>query len=811
MAVEINKVAVLGAGVMGQGIAAHLANAGVPSVLYDMIPRDLPEGAPRSKLAIDGLKNAVKLKPAAFFEKGLASLITPANYDDDGALLAECDLIIEVVVERLDIKAHVYKWVAENRREGSIVASNTSGLKLVDMAATMPAEMRQNFLIMHFFNPVRYMRLLELVAGPETSPEALKTIADFGEGKLGKGIVYAKDTPNFVANRIGTYGIVSVFKHMERLEMSIEDVDTAFGRAAGRPKLGVFGLADLVGLDTIDHVLGNVRTNCPDDDEADAHVTPAWYKMLLTEGVLGNKTGKGFYQRTKQRDDKGRRITLARNWKTGEYAPKARPRFDSVKQALAFKDDSAAAVRALIRGDDKAAQLVWAVTADSLIYTAKRVPEIADDIVNIDRGMRWGFNWDLGPFESWDAIGVRESVDRMKAEGRTIPAWVEAMLAAGRESFYMLDGGVRTYWDGVAGEAKPMPDSESWLWVADVKASNGVVKKNDAASLVDLGDGCLLLEFTKPGQFNALEEGMFQAYNDALDMLDNGDFAALVVGNQGSPNGTFRPSVGPSGQAFCAGANLMMVGMAAMQGEWAQVEQMIKGMQDVLKRAQYSKAPVVTAPYALTLGGGLEVAMQSAATVTTGEVFMGLVEAGMGLLPAGGGCKEMLKRYLGDIPKAVNVDTNPFVQAAFLNMGLAKVSTSAEEARGMRYLRDSDKVVMDADRIIHEAKRTALGLAASGWVPPKESTFKVPGRNGVGPIHMQLNDFVSGGMATEHDAFVALKIAHVLCGGDVPSGAIVTEQSILDLEREGFLSLLGTEKTQARIMHFISTGKPLRN
>jgi 3-hydroxyacyl-CoA dehydrogenase len=811
MALEINKVAVLGAGVMGQGIAAHLANAGVPSVLYDIVPRDLPEGAPRSKLAIDGLKNATKLKPAAFFEKGLASLITPANYDDDGALLGECDLIIEVVVERLDIKAKVYEWVAANRAEGSIVASNTSGLKLADMAATMSEEMRQHFLIMHFFNPVRYMRLLELVAGPDTKPEVLQTVAEFGEKNLGKGIVYAKDTPNFVANRIGTYGIVSVFRHMERLDMTIEEVDTVFGRAAGRPKLGVFGLADLVGLDTIHHVLGNVRNNCPDDDEADAHVTPAWYQQLLEEGALGNKTRKGFYQRTKQRDEKGRRITLARNWKTGEYAPKQRPRFDSIKQALAFKDDSAAAVRALLRGEDKAAELAWAVTADSLIYTAKRIPEIADDIVNIDRGMRWGFNWDLGPFESWDAIGVAESVARMKGEGRTVPAWVEQMLAAGRESFYAFEGGQRTYWCAVDGVAKPMPDSDAWLWVADVKATKGVVKKNDSASLIDIGDGCLLLEFTKPGQFNALETGMFEAYNDALDLLDAGDFAALVVGNQGSANGTFRPSVGPSGQAFCAGANLMMVGMAAMQGQWDQVDEMIKGMQDVLKRAQYSKAPVVTAPYALVLGGGLEVSMQSAATVATGEVFMGLVEAGMGLLPAGGGCKEMLRRYLGGIPKAVNYDPNPFIQAAFLNMGLAKVSTSSEEAKAMRYLRPEDKVVMDADRIIHEAKKTALGLAASGYQPPKPTTFKVPGRSGVGPIQMQLNDFHAGGKATGHDVTVALKIAHVLCGGDVANNTVVDEQHILDLEREGFMSLLGTEKTQARIMHFIQTGKPLRN
>ena len=811
MAYSINKVAVLGAGVMGQGIAAHLANAGVESVLYDIVPRDLPDGAPRSKLAIDGLKNAVKLKPAAFFDKELASLVTPANYDDDAGLLAECDLIIEVVVERLDIKAKVYEWVAANRRDDAIVASNTSGLQLADMAASMPEDLRQHFLIMHFFNPVRYMRLLELVGGPDTKADVLQAVATFGEDQLGKGIVYAKDTPNFVANRIGTYGMISVFRHMQAMDLTIEEVDVAMGKAAGRPKLGVFGLGDLVGLDTIDHVLGNVHENCPDDEQAENFVSPDFLKDMVASGVVGNKSGKGFYQRTNDRDEKGRRIVLARNWKTGEYAPKGRPRFDSVKQALSFSDNPAAALRALLRGDDKAAEFAWKVTADSFIYTANRVPEIADDIVNIDRGMRWGFNWDLGPFEAWDAVGVGEAVARMQKDGLSAPQWVVDMLEAGRDSFYKLEGGVRTYWDPTTKSAKPVQLNDAWLRVGDVKASSGVVSSNDAAELIDLGDGALLLQFTKQQQMNALEEGMFLMYNEAIDRLEAGEFAALVVGNQPYFAGQFRPSVGPSGQAFCAGANLMMVGMAAMQGQWDQVEAQIKGLQDVLQRARYCSAPVVTAPYALTLGGGLEVAMQSDATVSAGEVYMGLVEAGMGLLPAGGGCKEMLRRYLGDIPKAVTVDPNPFVQAAFMNIGLAKVSTSAVEARNMLYLRPTDRIVLDADQIISEAKTLALGLAAGGYTPEKPKTFKVPGNSGRSTIELKLHDLKSGGFATEHDAVVAQRVAHVLTGGDVPSGTIVGEQHILDLEREGFLSLLGTEKTQARIMHFIQSGKILRN
>ncbi len=811
MASQIQKVAVLGAGVMGQGIAAHLANAGIPSVLYDMVPRELPAGAPRSKLAIDGIANASKLKPAAFFRADQARLITPANYEDDGALLGTCDLIIEVVVERLDIKAKIFSWVAEHRRADAIVASNTSGLPLRDMAASMSPEMRAHFLIMHFFNPVRYMRLLELVAGPDTKPEVLAAVADFGEEKLGKGIVYAKDTPNFVGNRVGTFGIVSVFKHMEALGLSIEDVDAIFGKAVGRPKLGVFALGDLVGLDTLDHVFGNVFHGCPDDEQREAFVSPPWLKQMVAEGAVGNKSGKGFYQKSNERDAKGRRITLARDLATGEYKPAARPKFDSVTQASSFADDPAAATRILLRGEDKAAAFAWAVTADSLIYTANRIPEIADDIVNIDRAMRWGFNWDLGPFEGWDALGVGASVARMEGEGRVVPAWVKDMLAKGRESFYAYVDGKPTYWDAVKGESAPLPSSPRWLFIADAKQRSPVVQKNDAAELIDIGDGVLLLQFNRPAQMNALEQDMFELYNTALDKLDAGEWEALVVGSQGSPRGQFRPSVGPNGQAFCAGANLMMVGMAAMQGEWDTIDQMIRGMQTILQRALYSKRPVVTAPFALTLGGGLEVAMQSAATVTTGEVYMGLVEAGMGLLPAGGGCKEMLRRLLGDIPAAVNYDPNPFVQAAFMNIGLAKFSTSAEEARDMRYLRSTDKVVMDADQLIWEAKRTALGLVASGYQPPRPSKLKLPGNSGRATIELKLHDLVQGGFASEHDAKVARRIAHVLNGGDIPAGTWVDEQHILDLEREGFLSLLGEEKTMERITHFISTGKVLRN
>ena len=809
---SIKKVAVLGAGVMGQGIAAHLANAGIPSVLYDIVPKDLPEGGDRRVTARKGIVNAKKLKPASFFTTDAASLITPANYDDDAALLKECDLIIEVVVEYLPIKKKVFQWVADNRSETSIVTSNTSGIPLADMAADMPDAMRSHFLITHFFNPVRYMRLLEIVAGPDTDPAATAALATFGEQKLGKGIVYAKDTPNFIGNRIGTFAIGAVARHMEQYDVSIEDVDAIFGAAMGRPKLGVFGLGDLVGLDTLVHVLANVYDGCPSDERRDDFKPAAWLTKMVEDGAVGNKVGKGFYQRTKQRDAKGRRITMARNLKTGDYAPRTFPKFDSVSKAKSHKANPAAAVRTLLDGKDDAAKLAWGVTADLLIYSANRIPEIADDIVNIDRAMRWGFNWDMGPFEGWDAIGVASSVERMKADGLAIPAWVTEMLATGRSSFYARnEQGQQTYWDPTIGSAKRLEGSSSWLNLADVKAAGGVVDKNASAKLLDLGDGVLGLSLENPTDMNALNEDLFSLYSKALDQLDADQWEGLVLCAQNSDYGAFRPSVGPNGNAFCAGANLLMIGMLAMQQEWGQLNDMIQSLQDLVTRAQYSRRPVVAAPFGLTLGGGLEVAMHTAAVQTTGEVFTGLVEAGMGVLPAGGGCKEMLKRHLGDIPKGVNYDPNPFIQSAFLNIGLAKVATSCEEAREMGYLRPGDRVSMDADSLIHDAKTRVLGLARGGYQPPRKSKFKLPGASGRSPIELRLYELNLGGFASDHDVRVAKQIAHVMTGGDIPSGTWVDEQHILDLEREGFLSLLGEPMTLARIQHFLTTGKVLRN
>ncbi len=790
---RIRKVAVLGAGVMGQGIAAHLANAGVPSVLFDIVPAGLPAGAPRSKLAIDGIANAQKLKPAAFYKAGGAALIQPANYEDDGALLAECDLIIEAVLESMRIKATVFDWVARHRRPGSVVTTNTSGLSLREMAALMPEEMRQHFLVMHFFNPVRYMRLLELVLGPETLPEVGAAVADFGR-QLGKGIVFAKDTPNFIANRIGTFGIVSVFHHMGAHGLSVEAVDAVFGPAMGRPKSAVFRTADIVGNDTLSHVLRTVYESCPGDEMRERFQVPAWLQRMVEEGATGDKGGKGFYQ--KSRDESGQKVILARNLETGEYAPSQKVRFDSLGKAR-NKETVAAKVKAVLSGDDAAARFAWAVTADTLIYSANRIPEIADDIVNIDRSMRWGFAWEMGPFESWDALGVAESVARMKGDGLTVPAWVERMLALGRSSFYARDeAGTLTYWDPAAEQARPVPQPATWILLPDLKARGKVLAYNPSAELYDLGEGVLGLSFRS--KMNALDDGIVGMLIQALDELEADRFDALVIGNQG-------------GTAFSAGANIMMVAMNAMQGNWAELELMIRTLQETLQRAKYCRKPVVTAPWGLTLGGGAEVAMHAAHTQALGELYMGLVEVGVGLIPAGGGCKEMLARALGDIPEGVEYDPNPFVQAIFKTIGMARVAVSAEEARAMGFLRPSDRLTLDPDQLIHDARRAAIGLVAGGYRPPARRRFKLPGSSGRAAIELALFGMREGGYVTEHDLTVGKKLAHVLTGGDVPSGTWFEEDRILELEREAFLSLCGEQKTIDRIQHMLMNGKPLRN
>ncbi len=791
----IRRVAVLGAGVMGSGIAAHLANAGIPSVLFDIVPRDAGDSAAaRNAYALKGIETAKKLKPAPLFRKDLASLITPANYDDHGELLSQCDWIIEVVVERLDIKNKVFDWVEENRHPNAIVSSNTSGIRLADMASSMSDDMRKHFLITHFFNPVRYMRLLELVTGEHTLPEIADAVATFGAEVLGKGIVYGKDTPNFVANRIGVFGMAATFRAMEQHGMTIEQIDAIFGEAMGRPKSAVYRTADVVGIDTLGHVFENVHEMATDDERRDWFVLPDYVKALVADGRSGQKTGAGFYKKVRKG---GKSQILVLDVATMDYRETEKVRFPCTGAARKA-EGAAAKMAAMVWGadDDKASEVAWQVTADTLIYSANRIPEIADDIVNIDRGMRWGFGWELGPFQSWDAIGVRRSVERMESEGREVPAWVKAMLDSGRESFYdRNEAGALQYASADAG-VEPVPFPSTHMFIADLKAKAKPLERNLSASLHDMGDGIALLEFHS--KMNALDDAIFDLYESALNKLDSGEFDGLVVGNE-------------SGKAFCAGANLLMILMGAQQGAWDQIDEQINRLQQLLMRAKYSAAPVVVAPHYMTIGGGCEVSMQCSATVGTGELYTGLVEVGVGLIPGAGGCKELVMRYTGDIPADITFDPNPFVQKAFERIATAKVTSSGGEAQAWGFLRPTDKLVLDLDARLSQAKRLARGMADGGYTPPAQRTAPAAGENCRGAIDVFLYQMSEGGFATPHDVTVGKRLANVMTGGDVPPGTRLTEQQFLDLEREAFLSLCGEEKTQARIMHMLQTGKPLRN
>ena len=781
MSRQIRKVAVLGAGVMGAGIAAHLANAGIPSLLFDL---ERPHKA---------LKALLKQKPKPLMHPTFASMIEPCSFGEDAARLSEVDWVVEAVTERLDIKRKVFQTVRDNAGPDTIVTSNTSGIPIASITEGTSEAFRKNFFVTHFFNPPRYMKLLELVDGPETDPELFEWFSRWGERRLGKGIVIGKDTPNFVANRIGTYGMMALLHKVVEQGFTVPQIDKIFGKAMGRPNSAIFRTADMVGLDTLAHVAKNCFDTLTEDPHREVFQLPGFVNALLERGDLGSKTGAGFYKKTKDAD--GKKAILALNLDTLEYEAQEKVRYASLG-AVREIEDSGARVKKLLSFDDDAARIAWEATADTLLYSAALLGEICDDVVAIDNAMKWGYAWDQGPFEGWDAIGVAESVQRMRDEGREIPAVVEAAVKAG--GWYHRDEGVTRFLDVKGnGELKPAPTAPGAIFLNDVRETGGVVKKNMGATLLDLGDGILNLEFHT--KMNSLDADIIGLYGEALDMLDaSNDWAGLVVGNEG--NG-----------AFSAGANIMLVMMAAMAKEWGQIEDLTRGLQDTVMRAKYSDKPVITAPHGLTLGGGAEVAMHSSGTVATGELYMGLVEVGVGLLPAGGGCTETVWRIVGSVPEGINIDVNPFVQKAFMQIGMGKVAESADEARGCGYLRPHDQISLSKDHQIADAKALALGLANAGYVAPKRRSLKLPGRDGMAAINTAIWGMVGAEQISEHDAKIGKHVARVLCGGDVTPGTARVEQDLLDLEREAFLSLCGEEKTIARIQHMLMKGKPLRN
>ena len=784
---KIKQVAVLGAGVMGATIAAHFANAGLSVLLLDIVPQDVRENDPndRNRFAIGGLKTIEKMKPAAFFVKKYASRITTGNFEDDMAAIKDCDWIIEVVIENMDIKKQLFQEkIVPNLADGAFLTSNTSGLSINALAEVLPENVQKNFLATHFFNPPRYMRLLEIIPCQKSDPDVIKYISDFIATRLGKGIVFGKDTANFIANRIGVFSMYNTFKHMVQMDLTVEQVDAIVGTATAKPRSAAFRTADLVGLDTLVHVGNNSYDTLLDDESRDTFITPDFIKEMIEKGLLGNKTQQGFYR--KEMIDGERKIYFY-DYKTGDYKLLEKPKFGSI-MAVKQVDDPAQRLKMVLFAKDTAAELAWKTTRDTLIYAFNRIPEISDDIVNIDAAMRWGFNWDLGPFEIFDVIGVEKFIKKVKKDGLTVP---EALTKI--ESFYQFRDGKQYYYDFKTEDYLEVPLKAGQINLEILKKAQGVVEKNSNSSLVDLGDGVFGLEFHS--KMNALGGDIMAMTRKAIKRAET-DGVGLVIGNQGSH--------------FSAGANLMLLAIAIAEGAYDDIGLILKMFQKTTMAIKYADIPVVVAPFNLTLGGGCEISMAAAGRVAHAETYMGLVEMGVGLLPAGGGTKESTIRAV-ELAEHFKTDVSAFLFKRFENIGMAKVSMSADEAFELGYLREGDSITMNIDHLIHDAKQKVLALA-SNYRPSKPQTdIKAPGRSVAASIKSQLWNLAKGAFATEYEAYMGGIVADVICGGDVPAGTPVTEEYLLKLEREGFLKLCGNKKTLERIQHMLKKGKPLRN
>ncbi len=789
--IQVKKAAVLGAGTMGAQIAAHLANAGVPTLLLDIVPKDDP-GDP-NKIARAGFEGARKAKPAAFFTADGAALVTIGNFEDDLAKLKDCDLIIEAVVENLEIKRGLYEKVEQHRRPGSVVASNTSGIPLSLLAEGRTEDFRAHFLGIHFFNPPRYMHLVELIRTQWTKGEVSCSMAGFLDERLGKGVVVAKDRPNFIANRIGTYGALVTMQTMINDGYSIEEVDKITGPAAGRPKTATFRTFDLVGLDVFAHVVKNLHENLPDDPERDMFVMPEFVTKMIERGLLGNKTKAGFYQRRKA--EGGKRDIWTLDTATLDYRSAQKVKLPSLEMAKNL-EDTRERLKALVWGKDRVGAFLWKTISRTLTYAADRIPEIADNVVEVDRAMRWGFNWELGPFEVWDAIGVEKSVAKLKEEGRAVPANVQSMLDAGVKSFYRQKDGQQFFYDFASEEYRPLADPPGTIVLKSLKDRTGVIKKNSGASMVDLGDGVACLEFHS--KMNSIGGDTLEMLRFAIAETEK-NFLGLVVGNQGVN--------------FSVGANLMLMLMEAQDENWEELEMIGRYFQSSVMSLRYSPKPVVVAPFQMVFGGGCEMVLHADRVRASAETYIGLVEVGVGIIPAGCGTKEMLVRAMDSIPEGMkDADPFPFVKRAFETIAMAKVATSAEEARDLGFLRQSDSISMNADRLIADAKKQVLALAASGYVQPQPRTdILALGAPALATLKLGVHLMKRAGYISDHDALIGEKLARILTGGDLNHATQVSEQYLLDLEREAFLSLIGTRKTQDRIGHMLKTGKPLRN
>ncbi len=811
---HIHKVAVLGAGTMGARIAAHFANAGVPSLLLDMVPTNVPpdaDGPARNKIAAAGLDGARKSKPAAFFEPSLSRLVTVGNFDDDLKKLADVDWVIEAIVENLDIKRSLLRKVEVIRKPGTIITTNTSGLPVAKIAEGFSDDFRSSWFGTHFFNPPRYMRLLELIPTPEADPALIDAVTHFCDAQLGKGVVRAKDTPNFIGNRIGTFSVLNVIRLMQEMDLSIEEVDALTGQAVGWPRSATFRTIDLVGLDVLNHVVTNMLQNVR--DERSELQIPAFFRQMVERKLLGDKTKGGFYKKAKSTGKEDERLAI--DWKTLEYHPRQKPKFAALDMAKNI-DDPGARLRMLLGTDnagapqkpDKATTFIWNALADLWTYSANRIPEISDSVVQIDQAMRLGFAWELGPFELWDAAGVEPTVARMKKEGRPVAANVEKLLSSGNKSWYADDSKTpsgRKYFDLATANWQPVtvPEGVWSVTVAKKTNSNSVVKKNSGASLIDLGDGVGCIEFHS--KMNSLGADIVSLILQTLKPGGPGDnFDAFVITNDA--------------QNFSVGANLMLLLMSVQEEEWDDVDLAIRQFQGMTQAIRFSPKPVVSAPFGMALGGGCEISLHAAARQPHAELYMGLVEVGVGLLPGGGGCKEMLLRAVDSAAsirpdgRGESVELMEAMKKIFEIIATGKVSTSAEEARGMGFVSTSDRITMNRERVLSDAKARALELARAGYEPPiMRIDIPAPGENILAALKMGVYLMRQGGFISDHEQKLGTKIAEVLCGGNVTPGTPVSEQYLLDLEREAFKSLCGEKKTQERIQFTLKTGKTLRN
>jgi len=807
---KIEKAGVIGAGVMGATIAAQLANVGIETVLLDIVPPELTEEdkkkgltreseAFRNKFSSNGLNGALKSKPASFYIPENAKLITIGNMEDDLELLKDVDWIIEVVVERLDIKQKVFEKIETVLSPGTVVSSNTSGIPCKAMCEGRSEDFRKHFAITHFFNPPRYMKLLELVPGPDTLPEVVDALAEVCDKVVGKGIVWAKDTPNFVANRIGTFSMFAVIKAMTDLGLSIEAVDKLTGPVVGHPKSASFRTADLVGLDTLLHVADNVYEGATDDEQRDMFKPPAFIAQMVEKKLLGDKTKQGFYKKTK--DSEGKRLILSIDYNTLEHTPQEKVKYASL-EAAKNASGTGEKIKSLYYAKDTAGEFTFRTLSETLIYSANRIPEIADDIVNVDNAMKWGFARKLGPFEAWDAIGVAKSVEKMKEAGYEVPAWVAEMLADGKGSFYKTEAGTHYYYDIAAKDYKEVPITPGIILLPSLKDQNKEIASNPGASLIDIGDGVACLEFH--AKMNAIGQDIIAMIQQSAERVEK-EFDGLIIANHGTN--------------FSVGANIAMVLFAAQEEEWDDLDWSISALQNALMKLKYLKKPVVAAPAGMALGGGCEVCLASDRVRYAAETYMGLVEVGVGVLPAGGGCKELVIRnteHLFEVPRGgiypKQIEMMPFIARAFETIAMAKVATSGPEAVKMGYLRPTDRMTVNRDYLMQDAKNTVLAMNLEGYVPPRpRDDIRVPGKDTLAMIKLALWTMHESGFITDHDVTVSTQVGYVLCGGEVLPDTKVSEQYLLDLEREAFLRLCGDPKTQARMQHMLTTGKPLRN